>query len=71
LRHDAPLVGWDREGAGSEVPTWGGVTINRVTLPLIEVPPVAGGPFGCDGDTMSLGFTSGLADAAGVYTRIG
>ncbi|HRE01508.1 MAG TPA: hypothetical protein PLV68_09415 [Ilumatobacteraceae bacterium] len=42
-----------------------------MTLPLIEVPPVAGGPIGCDGDTMSLGFTSGLADAAGVYTRIG
>lgn len=47
----------------------GTITINRVTIPLIEIPPVAGGPMGCDGDTMSLGFTSGLADTVAVYTR--
>jgi hypothetical protein len=47
----------------------GTITINRVTIPLIEIPPVAGGPMGCDGDTMSLGYTSGLADTVAVYTR--
>jgi hypothetical protein len=47
----------------------GTITINRVTLPVIDVPPVAGGPMGCDADTMSLGFTSGLADTAAVYVR--
>ena len=47
----------------------GTITINRVTVPVIDVPPVAGGPMGCDGDTMSLGFTSGLADTAAVYVR--
>ncbi len=47
----------------------GTITINRVTLPVIDIPPVAGGPMGCDGDTMSLGFTSGLADTAAVYVR--
>lgn len=47
----------------------GTITINRVTIPLIEIPPVAGGPMGCDGDTMSLGYTSGLADTAAVYVR--
>ncbi len=47
----------------------GTITINRVTVPVIEIPPVAGGPMGCDDDTMSLGFTSGLADTAAVYVR--
>jgi hypothetical protein len=47
----------------------GTVTINRVTIPVIEIPPVAGGPMGCDGDTMSLGYTSGLADTAAIYVR--
>jgi hypothetical protein len=47
----------------------GTITINRVTIPVLELPPVAGGPMGCEGDTMSLGFTSGLADAAAVYVR--
>lgn len=48
----------------------GTITINRVTIPVIEPPPIAGGPMGCEGDTMSLGFTSGLADAAAVYVRM-
>lgn len=47
----------------------GTITINRWTLPAIDVPPVAGGPMGCDADTMSLGFTSGLAETAAVYVR--
>lgn len=47
----------------------GTITINRVTIPVIEIPPVAGGPMGCDADTMSLGFTSGLADTAAVFVR--
>lgn len=47
----------------------GTITIDRVTVPVIEIPPVAGGPMGCDGDTMSLGFTSGLADTAAVFVR--
>jgi len=48
----------------------GTITINRVTVPVIEIPPVAGGPVGCDDETMSLGFTSGLADTAAVYVRL-
>ena len=48
----------------------GTITVNRITLPKIEIPPVAGGPMGCDGATMSLGFTSGLADAAAVFVRM-
>ena len=48
----------------------GTITINSVTVPVMEIPPVAGGPMGCDGDTMSLGFTSGLADTVAVYTRM-
>jgi len=47
----------------------GTITIDRVTVPVIEIPPVAGGPMGCEGDTMSIGFTSGLADSAAVYVR--
>lgn len=47
----------------------GTITINRVTVPVIEIPPVAGGPVGCDDATMSLGFTSGIADTVAVYTR--
>lgn len=49
----------------------GTITIDGVTVPVLEVPPVAGGPIGCDADTMSLGFTSGLADAAAVFVRLG
>lgn len=49
----------------------GTITIDGVTVPALEIPPVAGGPVGCDADTMSLGFTSGLADAAGVFVRNG
>jgi hypothetical protein len=49
----------------------GTITIDRVTVPVIEIPPVAGGPIGCDDETMSLGFTSGLADSAAVYVRRG
>lgn len=48
----------------------GTITVNRITLPKIEIPPVAGGPMGCDATTMSLGFTSGLADAAAVFVRM-
>ena len=44
----------------------GTITMEGLTLPVIDAPPVAGGPMGCDGDTMSLGFTSGLADTAAV-----
>lgn len=47
----------------------GTITINRVTVPVIDIPPVAGGPMGCDDETMSLGFTSGLADTAAVFVR--
>jgi hypothetical protein len=47
----------------------GTITINSVTIPKIDVAPVAGGPMGCDDETMSLGFTSGLADTAAVYVR--
>ena len=48
----------------------GTITINRITVPMIEIPPVAGGPMGCEGDTMSLGFTSGLADTSAVFVRM-
>jgi hypothetical protein len=48
----------------------GTITINRVTVPVIDIPPVAGGPMGCDDSTMSLGFTSGLADTAAVFVRM-
>ena len=50
----------------------GTITINRVTVPVIELPPVAGGPVTCGGDdttTMSLGYTSGLADTVAIYQR--
>jgi hypothetical protein len=48
----------------------GTITIDGLTVPVIDIPPVAGGPMGCDGDTMSLGFTSGLADTAAVFVRL-
>lgn len=48
----------------------GTITIDRVTVPVIEMPPIAGGPMTCDGDTMTLGFTSGLADATAVFARL-
>ena len=48
----------------------GTITINRVTVPVPDLPPVAGGPIGCSGDQMSIGFTSGLAETAAVYTRV-
>ena len=47
----------------------GTITINRVTVRVLEIPPVAGGPAGRDADTMSIGFTSGIADTVAVYTR--
>lgn len=47
----------------------GTITVNGVPVPVLDIPPVAGGPVGCDADTFSLGFTSGLADAAAVYVR--
>jgi hypothetical protein len=65
-RHPATYVGEAVDLADNGDGT---ITINRVTLPVIEIPPVAGGPMGCNGDTMSLGFTSGLADTAAVYVR--
>lgn len=50
----------------------GTITINRVTVPVIEIPPVAGGPVTCGGGdttTMSLVYTSGLADTVAIYQR--
>lgn len=50
----------------------GTITINRVTVPVIEIPPVAGGPITCGGGddtTMSLAYTSGIADTVAIYQR--
>ena len=47
----------------------GTITINRVTVRVLEIPPVAGGSAGRDADTMSIGFTSGIADTVAIYTR--
>lgn len=42
-----------------------------VETPGFELPAIAGGPITCDGDTMTIVVTSGIASAPATFTRIG
>ena len=56
-------------GWGHLTGTIGGVAID-VPVPPAELPPFTGGPATCDGQHLSLQYTSGLADAVADFDRV-
>lgn len=63
ITNDSIEGGW-----GNLQGTLGGVAVD-VPVPPAELPPFTGGPATCDDDLLTVGYTSGLADAVAEFNR--